>query len=272
MQVYIVSSSYNLVMCIFGMIVVALGLLGILYISWRAKKSAELLADDDFMDKTDDLENDCCAMTFSVVFTMFIRFVLTGHHPSSADTEFDHSANQRMLMLIYAFVALAFAGFCVQWCARKSSESDSYAAKRVYDFVSTVASMNVAWAFLYWGEWQFYEELFKHDAVRGRVAFAIVATVVAGLALLCLAKLPTSSGLTFQKQRLAALTALSLLCAWSWEHCMDAAIEDMVKGKSHPVTLKVLTTLAMFAIVLPVYIWFLRPASSVAVQAMQEAQ
>merc|ERR1719258_393274 len=102
-----------------------------------AKKRANVLDSDDFMDKTDDLENDFGSMAFSVVFTMFVRFLLTGHHPVDDDTDFDHTANQRMYMLIYACFALLVAAFATPYFAKKAGEAadaNSYAKKRIWTF------------------------------------------------------------------------------------------------------------------------------------------
>merc|ERR1719424_434634 len=95
-----------------------------------------------------------------------------------------------MSMFIYACVCLVVAGFAVSYCSKKASESKSYAIKRLMTFLSTVASMNVAWAFLYWGEWEFFGHLFPGEAIKGRVLFSIIATVFGGLGLLALTRLP----------------------------------------------------------------------------------
>ena len=101
-----VNYSYASTMMIFGCAVLGLFLFIMGYLIYTAKKRANVLDADDFMDKTDDLENDFGSMAFSVVFTMFVRYLLTGHHPVDDDTDFDHTAEQRMYMLIYACFAL----------------------------------------------------------------------------------------------------------------------------------------------------------------------
>merc|ERR1719174_714405 len=53
-----VSAYYHWTTCLFGMGVLALGLGIIGYLVYTAKKRADLLDNDVFMDKTDDLEND----------------------------------------------------------------------------------------------------------------------------------------------------------------------------------------------------------------------
>jgi len=254
--------SYSGAMMVFGLVVLGLGLAIIGYLVYSAKKRANVSELDDFMDKTDDLENDFGAMAFSVVFTMFMRYLLTGHHPVDDDTDFDHSAAQRSRMFIYACVCLVVAGFVVSYCSKKAEQyQNNYAVKRVMNFFTTVAAMNVAWAFLYWGEWEFFEALYPGEAIKGRVMFAIVTTCLGCLAMVGLTKVPRSAS----KGEMAnvmkvALTAISLLIAWSWELCFDAAMEQMVVGAAHPAGLKIASTLALFTIVVPVYRYYIKPA------------
>jgi len=255
--------SYTWVMCIFGLSVLGLGLAIIGYLVYSAKKQANLIDQDDFMDKTDDLENDFGAMAFSVVFTMFVRFVLTGHHPVDDDTEFDHSAQDRSRMFIYACLCLVVAGFVVSLCSKKAEEyKDNYAVKRIMTFFTTVAAMNVAWALLYWGEWEFFEALYpgKGEEIKGRAMFAIVTTCLGCLAMVGLSKVPSSAtkGNTASTMKVS-LTAISLLIAWSWELCFDTAMEQM-SGGAHPAGLKIASTLALFTIVVPVYYYHIKPA------------
>lgn len=268
-QNYWLGMSYYWSTCIFGMLVLALGLATIGYLVHTAKKKAQLLDDDVFMDKTDDLENDFGAMAFSVVFTMFVRFVLTGHHPKDDETGFEHTQSQRLSMFLYACVCLLAAGVVITYSTKYGhAESNSYGVKRLTTFVNTVACMNVAWAFLYWGEWEFFETMYPDEAIKGRVIFAILATVLCGLGLIGLTKLPAAPGIVMKKERLVALTALSLICAWSWELCFDTAVEAMAEGVAHPVAWKCGTTLFAFAIVLPVYAFNVKPIAEPAADAI----
>merc|ERR1719478_1630867 len=158
-------------------------------------------------------------------------------------------------MLIYGCVCLVVAAVVNASCSKVKIESDSYAVKRVAAFCSTVATMNVALAFLYWGEWEFFGALYPGEAIRGRVMFAIVATVVCGLGLIGLSKIKNVE----KSAKIVSLAGLSLVCAWSWELCFDAAVEDMVEGEAHPVAWKVSATLVMFAIIIPVYAFNIKP-------------
>lgn len=258
-----VNYSMSWMMMIFGLGVLGLGLLIVGYLVWTAKKRADVLDNDAFMDKTDDLENDFGAMAFSVVFTMMIRFLITGHHPVDDDSGFTHTQAHRNGMFVYACVALIVAGFATTFCTKKAAEAEeakNYAKKRIFVFLGSVSAMNVAWAFLYWGEWEFFEALFPGQAIKGRVMFAITTTIVGGLAIIGLTKLTRLPGKTGKSAERVAVTAVSLLVAWSWELCFDAAVEDMTEGVSHPAGWKIATTLTLFAIIIPVYAFYVKPA------------
>jgi len=149
MQTHFMDVHFAWYTCIFGLAVLGLGFAFIGFLVYTAKKSANVIEDDGFMEKTDDLENDFGAMSFAVVLTMFARFCLTGHHPEGEEMEFDHTATQRHMMLAYAVGCLIVAVFVVTFVSKKASETDNYAVKRVYNFIKTVATMAVAWAFLY---------------------------------------------------------------------------------------------------------------------------
>jgi hypothetical protein len=268
-----VAASYTVEMCILGLVVLCLGIGIIGMLVYKAKQrfteknkegeTINMTEDDDFMDKSDDVENDAGATAFSVVFTMLIRFLLTGHHPKDDDTDFDHTAGQRTAMLIYAFICLIVAGVGINFIAKKCPDEPKngkeYAVKRVCNFFKTVLAMNVAWAFLYWGEWEFFEALYPHDPIKGRVMFAIVTTLIGGLLLIALSKTPDRGDKALIRTKLCALTALSLVIAFSWELCFDSAVEQMVEGQAHPVFLKVLSCVVMLAIILPVYVIYMKP-------------
>jgi len=250
-------------MCIFSLCTVALGLGNIGYLTYTVKERTGLHKEDDYMDKTVDLENDFGAMAFSVAFTMLMRFILTGHHPVDDDSDFDHTRAQRTGMFFYAIACFIIAGFAISFCSKKAADpQSSMATQRVMNFCSTVATMNVAWAWLYWGEWEFFEALYPGEAVKGRVMFAITMTMLGGCGLIGLSKIKAGArGPEVKSEKKVALTALALVIAWSWELCFDAAIEDMCAGVDHPVAWKVLTTFSLASIVIPVYAYYMKPIS-----------
>lgn len=255
---------YRWVTCLIGMAVLALALAVIGYCIWKGKQAVGVSKDDDFMDKTDDLENDFGAMAFSVVWTMFVRFLLTGHHPVDDDTEFDHTTTNRNMMLGYAFFALFAGAVIVKYLSSIQSVTKSYGVKRLTGFGCTVAAMNVAWAFFYWAEWTLFETVFEGQPVFGRIAFALLSTCVGGLGIIGLSSirnLPKSVSKV-------SLTTLALVVAWSWELTFDAAIDSMCEGESHPAVWKIGIAVLMFVVVIPVYAIYMKPISSPCVEAI----
>jgi len=253
---------YLWVWCLIGLLVLALSLAAIGATVFQVKKATGAARDDAFMDMTDDMENDFGAMAFSVCFCMFLRFVITGHHPVDDETEFDHTQSDRNWMLFTAFCNLIIAFFAVPYCSRQVK---NYTAQRVMNFLSTVFAMNVAWSFFYWGEWEFFESMYKHDPIFGRVCFALLTTVLGCGGIFVLARFRMPSG---TKQAKVALTALGLMVAWSWELCFDAAIDDMCEGRSHPALYKMGAAVIMFAVVIPVYAMYMKPLTMPAADAI----
>jgi len=40
--------------------------------------------------------------------------------------------------------------------------------------------MNVAWALLFWGQWEFFEAIYPGEAINGRLMFTIAMTLLGG--------------------------------------------------------------------------------------------
>merc|ERR1719310_741934 len=117
-QTNLMGMSYTWSMAFFGMGLLALALFILGYLIYTAKKRAGLLENDEYMDKTDDVENDFGSMAFSVVWTMFVRFLITGHHPEDEEAEVEepHTPKERTAMLIYTVIAFVAAGIIVKIC------------------------------------------------------------------------------------------------------------------------------------------------------------
>jgi hypothetical protein len=265
-QNHILSMGYGWFMAFMGMCVIALALMIIGFLVYTAKKSQGLLENDSYMDASDDVENDFGSMAFSVVFTMFVRLLITGHHPvdDDSDPKTPHTEAERTWMLIWAIASLCIAGVVTRFCARKADMVKTYGTKRVLNFIGTVATMNVAWAFLYWGEWEFFDVLFQGEELKGKVMFAVASTLLGGLALYSFTKMPPLD----RRVTIVSLTAISLVIAWSWEHCFDAAVEAMTDGVAHPSFVKVTSTLVLFCVVLPVYAFNIKPITGPAYEAI----
>jgi len=244
---------------------------GLLWYVKRALMRRDGQSDNnEFIEQTDDLENDFSAMALAFVFSLFIRFCLTGYHPSHGEEkEFDHTHRQRLAMLCYAVIALAIAIGAIVYMNKM--RSDRYVVKRVVMFVSAFLSMNVAWAWLLWGEWEFFEHRYSGDPMFGKLCFALVVSLMISVGVIGLAWLPPSEHRSGGKsQELVILTALGLLVAWSWEHVFDHAIELYTEERVHPAPYKVSAAVLLTATVLPTVILYLKPMTLKAQEAMEK--
>merc|ERR1712107_661890 len=105
---------------------------------------------------------------------------------------------------------------------------DDYLLKRLCMFGTAFFAMSTAWAFLIWGEWEFYGHLFA--PIFGRVVFAILASLVAAILIMLLGSMKKGHA----KVRTSAIAALSLLSGWAWEACFDEGVDKLVEVVSHP--------------------------------------
>lgn len=265
-----VGMSYSWTFCIFGICTLTIAVLGVGYVAYSAKRRMHLSEDEEYLEKTDDLENDAAAMAVSVAWTMFVRFAITGYHPVDDEATFGHTQNQRYAMLFYAIISFVLAGIITAVCTKKAAEPNaSYMIKRLMAFCSTVVTMNVAWAVLYWGEWEFFEALYPNEEIKGKLMFAIGMTMLGGMLLLGLARMKSADGAgALAADVRVALVGVSLVIAWSWELCFDSAIEAMCEGVAHPAGWKIMTTLMLGAIVIPVYGLYMKPISTKAAEAI----
>jgi len=262
-----VGYSYSYMMCMFGLGTLFVALAGIGYLLYTAKRSMSLAEDLEYMEKADDVENDAASMALSVCFTMLVRFIISGHHPAGDEAGFAHTQSQRNAMGFYAIVCFIIAVLVTGFCAKKAADPTiSYGGKRLCTFATTVTTMNVAWALLFWGEWEFFEAIYPGEAIKGRLMFTIAMTLLGGVGLIVLSKISSSSDV--KTERKAALVAISLVIATSWELVFDASVEAMCDGVSHPALWKIAMTLILGAIVLPVYGLYMKPVSSKAAEAI----
>lgn len=84
--------------------------------------------------------------------------------------------------------------------------------------------MCVAWSYLLWGEWQFYETYFHGDKMFGKMVFAVMATAICLLLIVVLAYATAERYSNARGYAHLCVTAFSLVTAWSWEHCFHTAI------------------------------------------------
>lgn len=258
---------YSWSFCLLGIVSYCVVFMIILVLIHRIKTAMRSIENKDFMEKTDELETDCGAMGFAVLWTMFVRFVITGHHPTDDETEFGHTEHQRLMMLIYAVITIPVAGVLVSQINK--IQQTSYIVGRFLAFLSSASAMNVAWAFLYWGEWEFFEVVYEGNPLFGKVFWALLASLICMLGIRILAVLPTNSGAVMGKAMKVSLTSLALVVAWSWELCFDHSMEMLVDDIQHPHRIKMAAMIIMFLVVVPVYCNHIKPISMPACEAIE---
>lgn len=245
----------------FGALLLFIVLLGLTFCYVR--RVTRLDTDDALMDRTENLENDFGGMAAAFVFALLVRYGISGYHPSGgAASSFEHTALQRNLMLCYGVVSIALAVIGFVFLSRVRAFSESYSFQRVAKFVSAFLVMNVAWAWILWGEWEFYEGPYTDSpALFGEICCALAFTVVAAGMIFCMAYFRVSSAAKI------AIFAVSLVVAWSWEATFDTAV-DHINGAMPPVHVKLVAALVLSAVVLPVYALHFKPITMKAAEGI----
>jgi len=244
------------------------------FYSWRRHtKSVELNI------AIDELELDIAGLVLSFSIMQALRHALSGHYPSPAhlfvqlpvdpqDTELQffsghgHSTEAQrteMLMWSIGFTCLACLS---QWVIDALKARTHYWMHKFLHVGEIVLVMCAAWGYLLWGAMQFTMTDFHGDKMYGNMMFAVVATVVSLIIILGLA-FATSGRFSGAKgyARLCVM-AVSLLTAWSWEHCFHTAInivaEEYQIGYGGLVPKIIIATIVPL-VVLPGYVVFLKP-------------
>lgn len=117
--------------------------------------------------------------------------------------------------------------------------------------VQVVLVMCAAWGYLLWGQWQFYESTFDGDLMFGNMIFAVVITVISILIILVLA-FADNQFASVKAYGNLCIMAVSLMTAWSWEHCFHVAIE--VIATQHEAAWGTIVPKLTIAILIPVII------------------
>lgn len=282
--------SWHWALCFLGVIVLFLILLCVGGIHHYIREFTHM-HHQEWEDSVDDIENDIGGMVLAFTWTIFVRYVILGRYPEHEPGPGEplHSPLQRGLMLLYAVLMTVAAFFLVplldHWML-EHSQSASRIAIRLHSLCYPFMTMSVAWAYLTWGEWEFYESMFAGNAILARAIFAILVTTTCFAVLLGFsvimkrrsdaAQARAASAQDARTAQLSKIQAqvdeererdirrlvvnmLSLMIAFSWEETFDASVEGAVEGDAHPATAKVLLALLVGAAVLPVYIFYLRP-------------
>jgi hypothetical protein len=228
----------------------------------------------------DELELDIIGLVLSFMITQAIRHALTGEYPAAHFIQKNATASLRGAT--YEINLLASPGhhgskawhryFMLVWSMMLSVvtfvllpllhrfESLGYWAEKLIHIVKVLVVMLMAWGYLLWGQWEF-EATFKGEKMFGYIVFAVMATMV------CFALLFFMSWLDVHKRTMhesvgICITGISLVAAWSWEHCFNVAFDiigDEFQVGFGGLVPKGILALGIPAFVLPTYLMHIKP-------------
>eukprot|EP00933_Yihiella_yeosuensis_P064265 TRINITY_DN6762_c0_g1_i1.p1 TRINITY_DN6762_c0_g1~~TRINITY_DN6762_c0_g1_i1.p1 ORF type:complete len:1002 (-),score=247.76 TRINITY_DN6762_c0_g1_i1:353-3358(-) len=211
----------------------------------------------------DELELDIMGLTASFGITQAVRHAITGRYPPlghfflflqkySGDAtghghHYHHAAWQRWFMFFWAVGIAVFASFLLP--ALNKVQGGKMAHQFVH-ILKVILIMLVAWGFLLWGQWEFYENLFTGDPMFGHMLFAVIATLCC-LAFLCIMAKHLGDNPTVEQRETSSITitGVSLVAAWSWEHCFNLAFD--IIGDEYQVGYKGLVPKLVLATLIP---------------------
>jgi len=211
-----------------------------------------------FAHAVDHLELDVVGLIVSYIMVQSVRHLLTGRYPPQAhmllrtEDHFVHNEWQRWFMLGFS-IALTMITACTLTALERFNESLSgddtwYWRRKAIHVIRVVMVMCVAWGYLLWGEWQFYEKLSTGDGVFCRMIFAALCTFVMVFLLWGLSAIPQTKKYMKHTINLSVM-GLSLVVAWSWERCFARAIT--ILGKNYEVGYGGLVPKAVIAFIVP---------------------
>lgn len=250
------------------------GVSTVCFLTWRRH-----VKDEELHLAVEELEVDIVGLVLSFAIMQAVRHLLTGHYPAEAhlflqqdgeallsEVDFNaphvqHTAWQRAFMLMFA-IGLSIV-CCVSLSPLEEAKKTShYWGHKAYHALQVILVMCVAWAYLLWGEWQFYETYFHGDKMFGKMVFAVIATAICLLLIIVLAYATEERYSNARGYAHLCVTAFSLVTAWSWEHCFHTAIgvlaEQYQVGYGGMIP-KLVIALAIPLFILPGYVILVKP-------------
>lgn len=245
----------------FVTIVVLLGVSAVNQCLWRNKVEHHAMNH-----ALDHLELDILGLVLSFLITQAVRHALRdqypkmhlllqeGQHNPHSHKEFIHPQWQCWFMLGWSVFLTITAGLVLPWLNQYREKG--WVSKLIHVTKVTLI-MLVAWGYILYGQWEFYERMFHGDAMFGHMVFAVLATAIGMVLLYIMAEI---QGRSTRQQILETnritVTGISLVVAWSWEHCFNIALD--VIGKDYSIGYgglvpKVVLAVAIPLVMLPVY-------------------
>lgn len=271
----------------FAFVIMTVGFLFVIYVlNWiffRADKT-----DDDskeFQRSVDEMEVDIAGLVASFLATQAVRQAITGKFPEKHHLFLQlvawlgnpSSALQRNMMLLWSVVLTLMAAVGLPMLEEWSIKRGDRWTNLGFRFLKVFLVMMVAWGYLVWGSWQFYS-LFDGDQMYGNMLFASLCTFVVLTVLYLLSMVQESDKVTSETARETnsiTVSGLSLVAAWSWEHCFTLAFD--VIGHRYNVGYeglvpKLFMAVAIPCILIPTYVKHVRSAVLKAEEVEEEEQ
>jgi hypothetical protein len=269
---------------------IVIGVIG--HILWRKG-----LMHKKLHESIDEMELDIVGLVLSFLITQAVQHALTGHYPAAhlflQGHHITHTPFQRAFMLCWSIGLTIVAAVALP---RLKHFAHHFAHAKwvtsVIHILKVVIIMLVAWGYLLWGQWTFYEDiLVGQDPMFAHMVFAMIATLAALLVLFLLGHLwesieaaqaqaeapatagPTASTSSLLKRMATSslslvsskaakkemrqtfnimVTGISLVAAWSWEHCFAMAFD--VIGQEYQVGYEGLVPKLVLAVILPIFL------------------
>lgn len=240
---------------------------------------------EDFGDAIDEIESTVGGMVLAFAWTMAARYVIMGRYPGEETGATTHSQLERNLFFIYCVfmtvMARMFLPIIDDWI-RDNAHSYNPIIVRMMLLLSPFLMMSVAWSYLLWAEFEFYETLFTGNMVMGRLAFAVACSGVCFSIIYAygtyterekhkdlyspdktrreLALAETEIALEREADvRRIIVNMLALMIAWSWAMTFSASIECTVSASMHPGAIKIFIALGVACLIIPAYMKLVRP-------------
>jgi len=247
--------------------------------SWSWEENTKSQDNINFHAAIDELELDVAGLVLSFTIMQALRHALSGHYPTPAHFFLQSSSSlapsalrtiagghghatekqkAEMLMWSIGFTVLACVALFILNAVKDKMH---YWCHKLLHIVEVVLVMCAAWGYLLWGAWQFTETDFAGDPMFGNMIFAVMVTVVSFVVII-VAGFAIDRKLLVKGYARLCIMAISLVTAWSWEHCFHVAVNIVALeyqqgygGLIPKIIIAVIVPLAT----LPGYIAFLKP-------------
>lgn len=254
-------------LCVWGLVLTTAVFLMLMftmnYLCWRRDDETK-----ELRSALDELELDVMGLVLSFVITQSIRHALTGIYPALHFLQVDggpskrHMFWQRAFMFMWTASLVVVAGVLLPRLNDWVQNTRKPWVQNLVHISKVVLIMLIAWGFLLWGEWEFHEHLFVGSLMFGHMCFAMIATLVCLMVLYLRATFGERVMSPEARETNAIMTTgISLVAAWSWEHCFNLAFD--IIGSKYQVGFdglvpKLILSIVVPACLLPVYLTYVR--------------